>query len=218
VGIVTGRGLERAQEMVPVQGAWYAALHGAHIVSPDGVEQLCEVTDAAREHVAVAAQLAQTVGWAYEDKGATVTIHFRQRGNLGQHVDPAHVRAQLMTVLNPLKVQVHDAKQVLEVKPKGGRTKGDAIRILSAAAPDRAAVVVFVGDDLTDLDGFRAIDELRAGETALATAADAPLRFVKVAVGGEEAPPALIEAADVVLPGQETVDALLEGLLQGGDA
>lgn len=213
VGIVTGRGLERAQEMIPLRGAWYAALHGTHIVSPDGVEDRCEVSAAGREHVEVAATLAQTVGWAYEDKGATVTIHFRQRGNLGQKVDPHHVRAQLQTVLNPLKVEVHDAKQVLEVKPRGARTKGDAVRILAAAAPSRAQVVVYVGDDLTDLDAFLAIDELRAADAGPATAGEAPLRYVKVAIGGEEAPAALVAAADVVLEGEQAVEPLLSALL-----
>jgi trehalose 6-phosphate phosphatase len=213
VGIVTGRGLDRARELVPVDGAWFATLHGTHIVSPVGVEDLCEVSAAGRPHVEVAAQLAQTVGWAYEDKGATVTIHFRQRGNLGQQVDPVHVKAQLQTVLNPLKVEVHDAKQVLEVKPKGARTKGDAVRILAAAAPDVARVVVYVGDDLTDLDAFLAIDELRAGEPEPAVTAEAPLRFVKVAVGGDEAPSALVAAADVVLPGEASVEPLLAALI-----
>jgi trehalose 6-phosphate phosphatase len=208
VGIVTGRGLERAKEMVPLEGAWYAALHGTHIVAPDGSVDHCEVTAASREHVQVAAQLAQTVGWAYEDKGATVTIHFRQRGNLGQHVDPAHVRAQLQTVLNPLKVEVHDAKQVLEVKPRGARTKGDAVRVLSAAAPEHARVVVYVGDDLTDLDAFLAMEALRSGDEL------PQLRFVKVAVGGEEAPPALVAAADVVLEGEAAVEPFLRSLLR----
>lgn len=213
VGIVTGRDVERARELVPVEGAWVAGLHGARIVSPRGEEDLCQVTPGAREHVAVAAQLAQTVGWAYEDKGGTVAIHFRQRGQLGQQVDPAHVRAQLMTVLNPLKVEVHDAKQVLEVKPRGARTKGDAVAILAAAAPDRARLVVFVGDDLTDLDAFRTIDQLRSGERTLERAGEAPLRFVKVAVDSHEAPPALIEAADVVLADQSQVEHLLAALV-----
>ena len=213
VGIVTGRGLERAQEMIPLRGAWYAALHGTHIVSPDGVEDRCEVSAGGREHVEVAATLAQTVGWAYEDKGATVTIHFRQRGNLGQNVDPHHVKAQLQTVLNPLKVEVHDAKQVLEVKPKGARTKGDAVRILAGAAPSRARVVVYVGDDLTDLDAFLAIDDLRSHEVAPAAAVEAPMRFVKVAVGGDEAPAPLVESADIVLENEAAVEPLLRALI-----
>lgn len=213
VGLVTGRDVERARELVPIEGAWFAGLHGARVVSPSGEEDLCEVTPAAREHVAVAAQLAQTVGWAYEDKGGTVAIHFRQRGNLGQQVDPAHVRAQLMTVINPLKVEVHDAKQVLEVKPKGARTKGDALAILAAAAPDRARLLVFVGDDLTDLDAFRTIDQLRSGERTPETAGEAPLRFVKVAVDSHEAPSALIDAADVVLDDQSQVEQLLAALV-----
>ena len=204
VGIVTGRGLERAQEMVPLRGAWFAALHGTHIVSPDGVEDRCHVTAGAREPIAVAAQLAQPVGWAYEDKGATVTVHFRQRGSLGQTVDPAHVKAQLQTVLNPLRTEIHDAKQVLEIKPKGARTKGDAVRVLTAAAA-QASVVVYVGDDLTDLDAFDAIDELRAERP--------DLRLVKVAVGSLEAPPALVASADVLLEGEHVVEPLLTQLV-----
>jgi trehalose 6-phosphate phosphatase len=205
-GIVTGRGLERAREMVPVDGAWFATLHGVEITAPGGGETDTDpVSAASREHVAVAATLAQTVGWAYEDKGGTVTIHFRQRGNLGQSIDPAHVKAQLQTVLNPLKVEIHDAKQVLEIKPKGVRTKGDAVRIFSERAQD-AKVVAYVGDDLTDLDAFRAMDELRSAGSARS--------FVKIAVGGEELPTLLGQAADVILDDQSQVDLLLRGLLE----
>lgn len=205
VGIVTGRTADRARDMVAVEATWVAALHGSHIVSPTGEEDHCSVSSAARPEVAVAAQLAQTVGWAYEDKGGAVSIHFRQRGAVGQQLDPAHVRAQLMTVINPLKVEVHDAKQVLEIKPRGARTKRDAVRLLAAAAPD-AAAVVFVGDDLTDLDGFAALDELRVEQPTL--------RVAKVAVGGEEAPAELVQGADLVLDGQHQVQELLAALLQ----
>ena len=38
-----------------------------------------------------------------------------------------------------------------------------------------------------DPNRIRILDQLREGETALATAGDAPLRFVKVAVGGDHA-------------------------------
>lgn len=208
VSVVTGRGAERAREMVPVDGAWFATLHGVEIAAPDGEVDIDPTSAAAREHVEVAATLAQTVGWAYEDKGGTVTIHFRQRGNLGQRVDPAHVKAQLQTVLNPLKVEIHDAKQVLEIKPRGVRTKGSAVRHLVERAPAGAKVVAYLGDDLTDLDAFIAMDELRAEGS--------PLTFVKVAVGGDELPQLLRDAADVILEGEAAVAPLLAQLL--GDA
>lgn len=212
VAIVTGRGLERARELVPVEGAWYAALHGVHIVSPEGAVDSCAVSAAARPHVEAAATLAQTVGWAYEDKQGSVTVHFRQRGSLGQRVDPHHVRSQLQMVLDPTRVEIHDAKQVLEVRPKGSRTKGDAVRILSAAAPDVATTVVYVGDDLTDVDAFRAMDELSNAQL-VETAAEPALRYVKVAVGGAEAPQPLVEAADHVLAGEDEVPRFLAGLI-----
>ena len=204
-GIVTGRGLAKARELVPVPEAWFATLHGVEITAPGADTDVDPISAGSREHVEVAATLAQTVGWAYEDKGGTVTIHFRQRGNLGQHVDPAHVKAQLQTVLNPLKVEIHDAKQVLEIKPKGVRTKGDAVRILTERAPAAAKVVVYVGDDLTDLDAFRSMDALREAGSATT--------FVKIAVGGVELPRLLGEAADVVLAEQHEVEALLRSLL-----
>ncbi|MCW2949614.1 MAG: Trehalose-6-phosphate phosphatase [Thermoleophilia bacterium] len=205
VGVVTGRPVARTRELVPVDGIWISGMHGMHIVAPDGAEDIDEVARAARPHVAVAAQTAQTVGWAYEDKDLSVTVHFRQRGALGQTVDPAMVKAQLQTVLNPLKVEIHDAKQVLEIKPRGVRTKADGVARLAAAAGEAAQTVVYVGDDLTDLDAFHGLDALAAAHPAL--------RTVKVAVGGDEAPAPLIAAADVVLEGEAAVPQLLAALL-----
>lgn len=204
-GVVTGRQLGRTRELVPVEGIWIAAMHGMHIVSPDGVEDIDPIAEAGREFVHAAAQTAQTVGWAYEDKDFSVTIHFRQRGALGQTVDPVMVRAQLQTVLNPLKVEIHDAKQVLEIKTRGVRTKADGVTRLIEAAGAAATTAIFVGDDLTDLDGFRGLDAARAANPAL--------RTVKVAVGGHEAPARLVEAADVVLDGEADVPQLLAALL-----
>ncbi|MCW2959771.1 MAG: ycjT [Thermoleophilia bacterium] len=204
VAVVTGRNVERAREMVPVDGVWLAGMHGMHVVAPDGTEFLDEVAVAAREHVAVAAQLAQTVGWAYEDKDLTVTIHFRQRGALGQDVDAEHVKAQLMTVLNPLKVEVQHAKQVLEIRPKGSKTKADGVRIVADSVSGiESKVVVYVGDDLTDLDAFHGLDELHARG----------IRTVKIAVGGSEAPEALVAAANHVLERESDVPIFLAALL-----
>lgn len=203
--VVTGRGIERAREMVGVDEVWYATLHGVHIESPTGDIDIDPRSALAREHVEVAATLAQTVGWAFEDKDATVTIHFRQRGNLGQFVDPNHVKAQLMTVLNPLKVEIEHAKQVLEIKPKGVRNKGDAVEFLLDAAANQSASAIYVGDDLTDVHAFQ---KLRAMRTE-----DPNRRVVCVAVNTQDSPAELLDLADVILEGDAAVEPFLNQLL-----
>ncbi len=76
----------------------------------------------------------------------------------------------------------------LELRPVLPVDKGTAVAELLAARPSRRSL--FAGDDVTDMDGFRAAD-------------------VGVAVRNAEAPPAVAEAADVVVDG---VDELLARL------
>ena len=85
---------------------------------------------------------------------------------------------------------------VLEVRPPVEADKGTAVAaLLGRASVERA---LYAGDDTTDVDAFAALDGLELG--------------LKVAVGSVEAPPALIEAADVVVQGTGGVLSLLRRL------
>ncbi len=76
----------------------------------------------------------------------------------------------------------------------------------SAAGTDgHVSAALYVGDDTTDLDAFRGLRSLvQAGKLA---------RAVCVAVRSEEAPPELVEEADLTIDGPEGVRRLLEALL-----
>jgi trehalose 6-phosphate phosphatase len=80
---------------------------------------------------------------------------------------------------------------VLEVVPPIDASKGTAVRTLLDESGLRRAL--YAGDDVTDLDGFRALDGLEAA--------------VRVAIVSTEGPSELGELADVVLG---STDALLE--------
>ena len=69
------------------------------------------------------------------------------------------------------------------------------MHLLERRGIDRA---LFAGDDLTDLDGFRAMERLPLG--------------VKVAVASAEGPPELRERADVVVEGPDELRELLRQL------
>ena len=67
------------------------------------------------------------------------------------------------------------------------------------------AAAMYVGDDLTDVDAFRGLDEL-IEKGRLQTA-------VQLGVRSDEGPPALEEEADVMVEGTDGVRELLKALL-----
>ena len=79
--------------------------------------------------------------------------------------------------------------------------KGDAVRRITTESKARGVVVA--GDDLGDLSAFAAALELKAaGGDALRIAVDSP-----------EAPPALINEADLIVDGPEGLLEFLRRLL-----
>ena len=74
-------------------------------------------------------------------------------------------------------------RKVLEVLPPVGSNKGTAVRhLLDGAGLSRALVA---GDDVTDLDAFRAVEELE--------------HKIRVAVLADESPSLLADHAELVL-------------------
>jgi trehalose-phosphatase len=123
---------------------------------------------------------ASSVAWPVESKRLTVSFHYR---------DAEDERAAVVT-LDGVAERARDegftaryGRKVLEILPPVSADKGTAVRqLLERAGVQRA---LYAGDDTTDLDGFHALDGLDVG--------------IRVAVASDEGPPALREAADVVV-------------------
>ena len=131
--------------------------------------------------------------WPAEEKALSVSFHFRRSD------DQAAARAYLVHVADAAAAAglvPRWGRMVLEVRPPGDADKGTAVRALVARAGVTRALSA--GDDTTDLDAFAGLDGLELG--------------VRVAVDSGEAPPGLVEAADVVVAGPEGVLALLRSL------
>lgn len=198
VACVTGRSLEVARKLVSTPGVWFAACHGIQIAAPTGEESVDERASSAREQLDLAVTLAQTVGWRYEDKGFVVALHFRHAAS--PELTARQMREQVTTVLDPMLIELTDARLALEIRPRGARTKADAVKYLVAGAAVEIEGIIVVGDDHTDIAAFEG-----AAETGLPT--------IRVAVDSDEVPAALLATADVVLPSQAAVQDLLAWLV-----
>jgi trehalose 6-phosphate phosphatase len=111
-------------------------------------------------------------GALVEDKGLAVALHFRRA---------PHILAQAEALIEkigdelPVSFRVQTGKMVFEVKPSG-RSKGTAIAAFMDEPPFRKRIPVFIGDDDTDEDGFRWVNE-HGGITAKVGAGASAARF-----------------------------------------
>ena len=175
VAIVTGRGSEEVAALVDVPHVEYVGLYG---FEDDAPELLTAVAPRTEEAAAVVPR-----AWV-EDKGSSVAVHYRQAP------DPKAARAALLVALQPVAtdsgLDLIEGKMVVELVPSGRPMKGVAVERL--AGEHGLQAVLYAGDDHADLDAFAALERLTAAGTVA----------IRVAVRGEETPPALIESADIV--------------------
>ena len=171
------------------QVAELVGVEGVEIVGEHGLE-LAPEAEAWAERVQA---FARGVDWPAEEKALSVSFHFRRSD------DQAAARAYLVRVADAAAAAglvPRWGRMVLEVRPPVDADKGTAVRALVARAGVTRAL--YAGDDTTDLDAFAGLDGLELG--------------VRVAVDSGEAPPGLVEAADVVVAGPDGVLALLRSL------
>ncbi len=158
VALVSGRGAADARRMVNVAEAWAIGNHGCETIAPDGRTTInpliapfeTAMADAART---LEASVGQLPGVLVENKRWTLSIHVRQAAPGAA----AGVREEVGRVADAAGLLVHDGKMVYEVRPPAQVDKGTAIVALAQELGARDGAAIFIGDDRTDEDGFRAL-------------------------------------------------------------
>jgi len=205
VACVSGRRASEARAMVGVGAITYIGTHGAELLEAGWTEPVLD--PAVQEWMARIAQFRLDADTAelrrrrvrIEDKGPIVAFHWR--GAADEDAARATVD-ELAAGAEAAGFEVHWGRKVMEVRPPVRIDKGAGV----AALLDGAGVTgaVYVGDDVTDLDAFRALRQL---------AEDGALRqAVCVGVHSEDGPPAIEAEADLVVDGTAGVEELLAAL------
>jgi trehalose 6-phosphate phosphatase len=204
VGCVSGRRASEARAMVSIGTLTYLGSHGAELLRPGWTEARmdAEVGDWMRriQEFGRDADTAEVrrLRVRLEDKGPIVAFHWR-----GARDEDA-ARTAIDAIARRAEesgLRTHWGRKVLEVRPPVRIDKGAGVsRLLSDAGPEIEAAL-YVGDDTTDLDAFRALGAL-AQEGRLA-------RVLRVGVSSDEGPSEIAVEADIAVDGPEGVRRLL---------
>lgn len=160
VALVSGRAAADARRMVSVSNVWVIGNHGFEVVSPDGEEMVDADLAPWRVAVAqVARRLAPLVapvpGVILEDKVWTLSVHYR----LADGAVVPRLREAVQQIAAGMGLRATDGKMVIEVRPPVRVDKGTAVLHLGAelGGLGGSGSLVFIGDDRTDEDAFRAL-------------------------------------------------------------
>jgi trehalose 6-phosphate phosphatase len=161
LAIVSGRAVDDLRSHLGGSAAVLSGSHGAELHYADGrcipvsaPPGLAEARESIRRFA------AGGDGLLVEDKPAGVALHYRLAPERAKEAD-----AFVETLAERSGLALQRGKMVAELRPRG-TDKGAALRRLMAEPPFAGARPVFVGDDLTDEDAFRAAASL-GGEGVL---------------------------------------------------
>ncbi len=158
VALVSGRQIETLDRLFDPLRLPSSGLHGIERRTAEGTLQGGTFIDSKLDHARAAIKLfvASHPGALLEDKRRTVAIHFRMAPQAA-----AAARELAAGIVEKLgqQYQIQPGDMMLEIKPRGF-TKATAIRAFMQEPPFSGRRPVFIGDDLTDQDGFPAVESM----------------------------------------------------------
>jgi trehalose 6-phosphate phosphatase len=207
VACVSGRRASEARAMVAVGTISYLGSHGAELLRAGWTQPVLDekISHWSRRVQEFGRELdtadLRRLRVRIEDKGLIVAFHWRGASDEGAAraaIDSIATRAE------SAGLRTHWGRKVLEVRPPVRLDKGAGISTFLAEEDVDAAL--YVGDDRTDLDAFRALAEL-ADSGRLR-------RVLRVGVHSDEGPDEISSETDLVVEGTGGVRELLSMLLE----
>jgi trehalose 6-phosphate phosphatase len=158
LALVSGREIDTMDQLFAPLRLPAAGLHGVERRDAAGTLHGASFSDGRLNRVRAALSLLADSypGTIVEDKGRNIAVHYRLAPQFGDLI-----RHSVAAITAPLAddYQLQDGIMMVEIKPRG-YTKGSAIDAFMREAPFAGRRPVFIGDDLTDRDGFAAVEAL----------------------------------------------------------
>ena len=206
VACVSGRRASDARRIVSLGSIAYLGSHGSEVLRPGSIAPEMD-----RELQAWTRRVQQFTQENFtetmrklrirlEDKEAIAGLHWR---GVPDEEEAQAAIEEVAAAAEKAGFITHWGRKVLEIRPPVRIDKGAGI--VGLLRDTDLAAAVYVGDDTTDLDAFRGLDELvEMGRLGIA---------VRVGVRSDEGPAALQAESDVMVEGTDGVRELLQFLV-----
>jgi trehalose 6-phosphate phosphatase len=207
VGAITGRGAEDAAGMLGLEGTVVIGNHGyerlqggERLIHPSALGSRASVSACTAAISGIVDTTPRLNGVVVENKDLSASVHYRLVEDQGRTIE---LLTQLVRAIAELhELNVTEGKLVIEIRPRAVVNKGTAIHDIAQEL--ELAGVVYLGDDVTDVDAFRALGTLRSPEIAT----------LSVGVVSAETHAVVLDSADVLIDGVEGCVALLAGVAE----
>lgn len=164
VGIISGRSLAELRRKVGIKELIFAGNHGLEIV----YNNKKFVYPTAKRFIPLISAIARNLnrrlgpfpGAILEEKRLSLSLHYR----LIKNRNLARLRAVFLQTVRPYlaarKLRLTHGKKVWDLRPALDWDKGRAVIWLVRKLKAKNMLTLYIGDDLTDEDGFRAVNKI----------------------------------------------------------
>ena len=201
--VVSGRSAEDVHQRVGLPGLVYVGNHGMESWR-DGKVFVSSKAAAYRDNLSAATPEIKSIlvkGMRFEDKGATLSVHYRQTS------DPDKVAKELSPTMQSIAekhgLHLTQGRMVFEFRPPVKIDKGTAFEELVKTHQLEAAL--YLGDDTTDVAVFLAARRLREAGECLAYG---------LGVESQGTPKVVLTEADYLVQEVAGVESFLAWLLK----
>ncbi len=167
VCIISGRAVDQLMGFIGLKGVVLAGNHGMEIAGPN----ISYVNDGALRAKPLLGEIAEMLKWKLsdfegvlvEDKGLTVSVHYRMVPAKRQPSLKRFFYREMERFLASNLIVVTRGKRVLEVRPNVVWNKGCAVEWILAYLSDHLLkekhYPIYMGDNETDEDAFRTLKD-----------------------------------------------------------
>jgi trehalose-phosphatase len=167
VTIVSGRSLMDLRCRVGLREINYVGNHGMEIVGTGFRYQMNDASRWCRFLKKVACRLQTKLegipGILIEDKGYTLSVHYRLANQAARRNAARVLSGQLGPMIHQRLIQIRRGKSVWELRPPVEWDKGKAVSWILRQPGFKGRWPLYIGDDETDQDAFRAIRDKGIG-------------------------------------------------------